>query len=318
MRPPPQLIEERRLALESFLRHLLAHKDARWRSSHAFLDFVGAPSSATRLGGAQSAAALAQAQSSPPFPSASSSSTSTTTTGSHQPSSPLPPAPDTFESSAAWLAEYSVLLGLTRSIRSSLARRDAASSSSSSSSTSSSSSVGAHTAGVMARKDCLTLLGRLGTLARGLAEVGRRESLGGGELGRRAEMVTGLQDDCGRLTKLANQPAAAAASRRRSITSAGWEDNDARASLLGGARGGGTAFRSPAAAAAAETEQTRALDSGGLLHLQQTQIESQDEMLRGLSVGWPLSLLGRTPKRNPRPLESSPLSSPLSSQPGRI
>jgi regulator of vacuolar morphogenesis len=269
-----QLIEERRIALEAYLRHILSHKDPAYRSSHAFLDFLAAP---------------------PLQPTAASSAPSTTAGAGgaqqHMPSTTaqhptLPPAPTSFAGSPAWLAEYQTLQSLARTIRASLGRRDEL--------LKSGQTTGGHTAGVVARKDIGILLARLGVLAGALKALGEREKLGSGEMGRRGEMISGLQDDCVRLTKQAAvTPRAAASAADRAAFGGGWDEpsDSTREALFGGPM-------KTKAAQGGETEQTRALDEGGLMHLQQTKIDEQDGMLRELSVRLPRLSLQRNRRRS--------------------
>lgn len=236
------------MALETYLRHILSHKNSIYRSSHAFLDFLAAPPLQPSTATSNSMAASSAPQS---------------TTAQHP---TLPPAPTTFPGSPAWLAEYQTLQSLTRTIRLNLGKRDELLKTGQTS--------GGHTAGVIARKDLAVLLSRLSVLANALKGLGEKEKLGMGEIGRRGEMITALQDDCVLLSK----QAAIASHSRPSASASGWDEpNDgARNALLGGAR--------RPKPAGGETEQTRGLDEHGLMHLQQTKVNDQDEMLRGLSV----------------------------------
>ena len=129
---------------------------------------------------------------------------------------------------------------------------------------------------------------RVGGLARGLEEISKKESVGEGEMRRRSEMVGRLQDDCLSLGKLS-----ATAVRRDIGEERGSRDDEApskqRSALLGGPAGGSmpTVRTFGAAPKGEETEETRPLDGGGLMHLQQTKINDQDSMLKQLSVSSP-------------------------------
>lgn len=252
------MIEDRRTGLEDYLRHILSHKDRIWRSSHAFLDFLAAP----------------------PLPPSTSSPSARTTTAM---TSSLPPAPTSF-TSPLFLAEHATLLTLSRSIRSHLSKRDALLSSGNTS--------GGHTSGIQAKKELAVLLMRVGGLARGLEEISKKESVGEGEMRRRSEMVGRLQDDCLSLGKLS-----ATAVRRDIGEERGGRDEEApskqRSALLGGSAGGGmpTVRTFGAAPKGEETEETRPLDGGGLMHLQQTKINDQDSMLKQLSVSLSVATL---------------------------
>jgi regulator of vacuolar morphogenesis len=94
-----QMIRERKVLLEAYLRSILTTKDDRWRKAYTFLDFL-AFSSNTR-----------QAATHPGEPSSSSSSS-------------VPPPPSTF-TPQSWLAESTNLQSLLRLTRSALLKRDA-------------------------------------------------------------------------------------------------------------------------------------------------------------------------------------------------
>lgn len=240
-RSPPQMIEDRRTGLEDYLRHILSHKDRLWRSSHAFLDFLAAP----------------------PLPVSNQNPSASARTTTAMTSS-LPPAPTSF-TSPLFLSEHATLLTLSRPIRSHLSKRDALLSSGNTS--------GGHTSGIQAKKELAVLLMRVGGLARGLEEISKKESVGEGEMRRRSEMVGRLQDDCLSLGKLS-----ATAVRRDIGEERGGREEEApshqRSALLGGSAGGSvpTVRTFGAAPKGQETDETRPLDGGGLMHLQQTKI----------------------------------------------
>lgn len=250
------------------MRHILSSKDGTHRASHAFLDFLGAP----------------------PLPASTRNATAASSSSTAY-SSSVPPPPTTF-TSPAWLSEHANLLTLSRSIRSSLSKRDTLLGSGNTS--------GGHIAGIQAKRELQELVSRVGALALGLEEISKRERLGDGEMRRRNDLVAKLQDECVGLGKQAATARRAAVAQERSDATTGSSFfHDApptaqRAALLGlgggGGGGGGGAgevrtvrtFGAPPPGR--ETDETRALDAGGLMHLQQTRINEQDTMLGQLSV----------------------------------
>lgn len=154
----------------------------------------------------------------------------------------------------------------------------------------------------MAKKDLAGLLRRVGGLATALEAGMKGERVGEGEMRRRGEMVGRLQDDCvslGKLVATQRQPTAASSSSRDdahhsgTATSSFFTDAPPTAQrnvLLGLADDSShrptvrTFGAPPPVPKGAETDETRPLDSGGIMHLQQTKIDQQDSMLTQLSV----------------------------------
>lgn len=224
-------------------------------SQHAFLDFLGAP----------------------PLASKESAASSDPSSSSH------PPPPQSFNS-PSWLAEHATLVSISRSVRSALSRRDTLLSSGNTS--------GGHTAGVQAKKELAVFANRLGGLARGLEEINRTERIGDGEMRRRGEMVGRLQDDC---MSLGKQAAMARQASTSTVKSSFFDDappTAQRSALLGLPSGSSqppTVRTFGAPPPGKETEETRPLDAGGLMFLQQDKINEQDTMLKQLSVSDPSS-----------------------------
>ncbi|CDZ98372.1 VAM7 [Phaffia rhodozyma] len=260
-----KLIEERRVGLESYLRHILSHRNPVWRTSHAFLDFLSAP----------------------PLPSANSShSKANGPDPSATPGSSLAPAPSSITTSPAWLAEHVTLSSLVRTIRSSLSKRDALLQSGNPS--------GGHIAHIQAKKDLTVLVNRLSTLVVSLDIVAKTERLGDGEIKRRAELLGRLQDECltlGKAVENARKPPVIGNGFQAGSLSSGATgrqddlvDGESRRALLGpGPSAVKTVRTLGGAPPGQETEETRPLDGGGLMHLQQTKINQQDSMLTQLS-----------------------------------
>lgn len=150
----------------------------------------------------------------------------------------------------------------------------------------------------MAKKDLAGLLRRVGGLAIALESGMKGEKVGEGEMRRRGEMVARLQDDCvslGKLVATQRQPTASSSFSREEGSGAGTATSSffhdappsAQRNALLSSGGGPPTVRTFGMAAApkgVETDETRPLDGGGLMHLQQTKINEQDSMLTQLSV----------------------------------
>ncbi|TCD71470.1 hypothetical protein EIP91_008850 [Steccherinum ochraceum] len=178
--------------------------------------------------------------------------------------------------SSSWLDEHNDLQTRIRDIRADINKRDALSDRGDVS--------GSHQANVQAKKKLAGVLTSLGVLEEGLQSLGL-SGMSEGELQRRTDMAARLRDDCEKLGKmvtvarLTSRGLGAAAERNPA------SETD-RAALLGNnttatfTRPSGRVFGAPKPV---ETEQTRPLDEGGLLQLQQTQMEQQDQHLSQLS-----------------------------------
>ncbi|CCO26736.1 Vacuolar morphogenesis protein 7 homolog [Rhizoctonia solani AG-1 IB] len=140
---------------------------------------------------------------------------------------------------------------------------------------------GAHTAGVSAKRKLSALILRVGALAKGLADL----AMGGmsqGELQRRTDMVSRLQDDCEKLSKMVVAARQTSRGTEQVLPSAADRDQ-----LLNEATSGRKPFgrvfgqRQPPPQ---ETAETRPLDEQGLLQFQNTHMQRQDEQLSQLSA----------------------------------
>lgn len=241
-------LDERRQGLERWVRGIVGAKDPRWRESRAFKDFLAMPVS--RTGGG----AAAHAKSGSSF------------------------------SSQSWLTEHGELRSLARSIHALLAKRDALASD----------PTAAHQTNVQAKKELATLVSRVGILAQGLSELslgggGRSEAaLTEGEMRRRSDMVSALQDECENLGKLSIATRAGPSSLRSGGLGRDVDPpSAARKELL--PSGFGSSSKPPARVLGVrpppvETAETRPLDNVGLLQLQQEAISKQDDRLSGLSA----------------------------------
>ncbi|KAG8736983.1 hypothetical protein FRC10_008669 [Ceratobasidium sp. 414] len=175
---------------------------------------------------------------------------------------------------ASWLDEQADLLTMVRDIRADLNKRDALSDRND--------VQGAHTAGVNAKRNLSALVLRVGMLAKGLAEL----AMGGlsqGELQRRNDMVARLQDDCEKLGKMVVAARQTSRGTERVLPSAA--DREAllqNQSSVTGSKPFGRVFGQKQAPQ--ETTETRSLDAQGLMQLQATHMEQQDEQLSQLSA----------------------------------
>ncbi|KAF9569630.1 hypothetical protein CPC08DRAFT_701537 [Agrocybe pediades] len=192
-----------------------------------------------------------------------------------------PLAPSQF-TSATWLDEHAELQAKLRDVWADINKRDALSDRGD--------IAAAHKSNVGAKSKLAGVLSRIGTLGRGLQELG----LGGmseGELQRRTDMVARLQDDCEKLSKVvsvARHTSARAGNNSGSGSTAGTttfanaaSETD-REALLGSAAS--KPARRVFGAPPQETEGTRPLDNVGLLNMQQTQIQQQDHQLSQLTT----------------------------------
>ncbi|KAJ8496110.1 hypothetical protein ONZ45_g12580 [Pleurotus djamor] len=187
--------------------------------------------------------------------------------------------PPTQFSSSSWLDEHIELQALIRDIRADINKRDALADRND--------VVAAHKSNVSAKQKLAGVLTRVGTLAGGLQELASG-GMSEGELQRRTDMVSRLQDECEKLGKMVS---IAKMSNRLATSSIGGSaalnpaPQSEREALLGS-----TASTRPfsrvfgAKQPAQETEQTRPLDDHGVLQLQQTQIQEQDQHLSALTT----------------------------------
>ena len=176
----------------------------------------------------------------------------------------------------SWLDEHMELQSNVRDIRADINKRDALSDRGDIS--------GSHQSNVHAKKKLLAVQTRVDALDDGLKTLAMA-GMSEGELQRRTEMAARLRDDCDKLTKMVT--VARLTSRGLGAT---LERNPApesdRNELLGKAP---VTFSKPGRVFGApppprETEETRPLDSNGLLQLQQVKIDDQDANLAQLSA----------------------------------
>ena len=230
------LLEERRVGLEAFLRAILGSKEDKWRDTFAFKEFLGVP--VGRQGGVEGG---------PP----------------HQ------------FTSASWLDEHLELQARLRDVWADINKRDALSDRGD--------IPAAHKSNVAAKSKLAGVLSRIGTLGQGLQELGLT-GMNEGELQRRTDMVARLQDDCEKLSKVVSvaRQTSMRPGELRTTTAIPASGSD-RQALLGASNASKPArrvFGSPPK----ETEATRPLDNVGILGMQQTQVQQQDDQLSQLTT----------------------------------
>ncbi|WWC58069.1 uncharacterized protein I303_100604 [Kwoniella dejecticola CBS 10117] len=259
-----KLIHERRIVLEQYLSLILTSKDSSWRDAYGFKDFLSVPSHSNLSNHGPS----------------SSSSTSTTTMTT------------TKYTSQSWLIEHSSLQTLLRSARSALLKRDALAGMGD--------SVGSRSSSIEAKKILKDLSSRIDILENALGGL----ALGEGEKKRREEMIDQLRVEKNSLGKMAevgvrtnltssgfSRASASEASNHgsgfsnSSNTTAGGSMNSIPGGFPSnnGGVGVGRVFGAKSPQPPQETAETRPLDDRGLMQLQATKMEDQDDQLKELS-----------------------------------
>jgi regulator of vacuolar morphogenesis len=180
-------------------------------------------------------------------------------------------------STASWIEEHNDVQALAREVKASLNKRDSLWDVGDTRASSS--------ANIQAKRHLADLVDRVGNLARGLQSLSDA-GLSQGELQRRTDMVTRLQDECeqlGRIVAIARNPNR----QPRAPTSADsmMSNQDARSSLLSGplSRPIARVFGAPQQVPE-ETAETRPLDDRGLIQLQKQKMADQDSQLDNLSA----------------------------------
>jgi regulator of vacuolar morphogenesis len=232
--------------LETYLRAILTHKNPVWRTSYTFLDFLAVPQhTANRKG------------------------SSGDTDGIHW-------------TPANWLAEHGKVEGSIRAIRSELLKRDALASMGD--------AAGSRGSSVAAKKLIREAGEKIDMLARGLEVIG--SAVGDGERKRRGEMVESLRNERADLGRMAE--AGVRTSREVMGGSSGFSRTSGSGTTSGVMPGGSASLwgngnsAQPATGRVfgkkpEETDETRPLDDRGVLQLQQTKMEGQDDQLKELS-----------------------------------
>lgn len=177
--------------------------------------------------------------------------------------------------SATWLDEHAELQARLRDVWADINKRDALSDRGD--------VAAAHKSNVAAKSKLAGVLARIGNLGKALQELGLA-GMSEGELQRRTDMVARLQDDCEKLSRVvsvARQGGLRASGSTTAATLNAASESD-REALLGPAAS--KPARRVFGAPPQETETTRPLDNVGLLNMQQTQVQQQDNQLSQLTT----------------------------------
>ncbi|GAA5858555.1 hypothetical protein JCM8547_007358 [Rhodosporidiobolus lusitaniae] len=237
-------LKERQEGLNDWLRAILVDRDPRWRSSRVFKEFLAAPPD-SGVGGGGAESSISTARDWTP---------------------------------TSWMAERGAAEDAVRSLRALVDKRDALLLDNSSS---------AHAAAKEVKTALVELVRWLAELTKGLeglAKGGMTE----GELQRRSAMVQRLQGDVEELGKKAGSGPGVGSSRAGgAFGGAGGRDEApsvARQALLGGGKAPTRVLGAPAKGASLETAETRPLDNGGIMQLQQQYMDDQDAQLESLTA----------------------------------
>lgn len=265
----PQLTEDRRAALEAYLKAIAESPDRRWRDTPAWRTFLNLP--------AQHSAASA-ASSSGVTPAGRGIGGGLSATAPHDAAAAAARDPRT------WMDLYCEAKALLGEARAQLARRDALAADGS--------TAAGLEAGAEAKKRLLVARNRLQAMDEGLRDMAEARSLGEGEVRRRKDLLSAAKGERDGLEKLSMSVAGGAAAAGREGPALAGD----KAALLGrggaaGNGGGGWGVtrtgtgttRRVLGAPLPETERTRELDNAGVLQLQRQQMAEQDQDVEGLA-----------------------------------
>lgn len=258
----PELTEDRRRGLETYLRAIAEEPDRRWRDTPAWRQFLGLPS--TGGGSVASSPAVGVVEGRVPA------------INLHEANAAAANDPTT------WTDLHREMKGHLHEARLQLARRDAANDSGSSSPAlgANQSSTAALEAGASAKRALVRAGSLLTALEGGLRSMGEAKRLGEGELRRRRDLLAAARSERDGLEKLSSSLASARGARE------GTPSSGDKATLLSGAgesssraRMGGRVLGAPLP----ETERTRELDNAGVVQLQRQQMQEQDQDVEELA-----------------------------------
>ncbi|PLB33411.1 uncharacterized protein BDW47DRAFT_121244 [Aspergillus candidus] len=257
------LREDRRLALETYLRAINDTEDPKWRNSPAWRGFLNLPSAAA----------------------AATTTTSSSTNGRGAPNTSARLHAAITDPGAAgapisdptlWLDCYRDMKSHLHDARLHLTRRDQETTPQKQ-----------HESSARAKSSLVRAGTLIGALEAGLKNIGSGSgdgpnrssgpSLGDGEMRRRKDLLINARKEKDGLEDLLN---AMAAKSRVDSAVASIQDKEALVGAAGGGGGGGGAGRKPARSGRVlgrETERTRELDNQGLVQLQKQTMESQDQ-----------------------------------------
>lgn len=266
----PELTEDRRRTLETYLRTIAESPDRRWRDTPVWRSFLNLP--AVGGGSAASSSGIGIESRLPAI---------NTTEGNN--AATLDPT--------TWMDLHREMKGHLSEARQQLAKRDAADSAGAGGYNSSGPGKHASTAsaeaGAAAKKALVRASSLLLALEKGLKAMTEARKLGDGELRRRKDLVAAAKAERDGLEKLSTSLASAHLHHRGGAAGgdgggATTPTSAAKASLL--ARSGtGSSTRRVLGAPLPETERTRELDNTGVLQLQKQQMREQDEDVEELT-----------------------------------
>ncbi|KAH7041379.1 PX domain-containing protein [Microdochium trichocladiopsis] len=239
----PELTENRRHGLESYMRAIAESPDRRWRDTSAWRTFLNLPNNVGSTG----------------------NSAASVRTGYSR----IPPNKDVANKAAAqdpgtWLDLHGEMKRDFQEARRSLAKRDSAMDNSS-----------ALEAGSAAKKALVKAGGLLAVLADGLRYIQDSRRIGEGEIRRRKDLIAAARVEREDLEKLSATISASAKTSQKAMPSAA-----DKAALIGTKpRAGGRVLGAPLP----ETERTRELDNEGVVQLQRQMMNEQDEDVDALA-----------------------------------
>lgn len=269
----PELTEDRRRTLETYLRTVAESPDRRWRDTPVWRGFLNLPA----VGGGSAASSSGIGVVEGRLPAVN------TTEGNN--AATLDPT--------TWMDLHREMKGHLSEARQQLAKRDAADSAGAGAGAggySGSSGPGKHAstasaeAGAAAKKALVRASSLLLALDKGLKSMTEARKLGDGELRRRKDLVAAARSERDGLEKLSTSLASAhvRGGTAGDGTTTTTPTSAAKASLL--ARSGtGSSTRRVLGAPLPETERTRELDNAGVLQLQKQQMREQDEDVEELT-----------------------------------
>lgn len=266
----PELTEDRRRALETYLRAVADGSDGRWRDTSAWRQFLSLPNTGAGQGG---------------FRTGGVDEAKVPAISLNEPNAAVSEDPTT------WTDLHREMKGQLHEARLQLARRDAASDSSGGFGAGAGGWQGstvAIEAGAAAKRALVRAGSLLGALDGGLKAMGEMKRLGEGELRRRRDLLAAARLERDGLEKLsASLASARGGGSGTSSPREGAPNLGDKATLLsgtgssrgGGGRMGGRVLGAPLP----ETERTRELGNSGLLQLRSTQMREQDEDVEELA-----------------------------------
>lgn len=260
----PGLTEDRRRALESYLRAIAESPDRRWRDTTAWRQFLTLP--ATNGGSAASSSGI---EGKVPAINLNGSNSAAA------------------EDPTTWTDLHREMKGHLHEARLQLARRDAASDSGGSGGGAKHGSSAAVEAGAAAKRALVRAGSLVIALEGGLKTMGELKRLGEGELRRRRDLLAAARLERDGLEKLSASLASARSGSGTGMSPReGAPNTGDKATLMSGsgratsrARIGGRVLGAPLP----ETERTRELGNTGVLQLQRTQMREQDEDVEELA-----------------------------------